>query len=97
MMLQQETPDDYVVATGETHSVREFCELAFARVGLDYKKYVVSDPLYMRPTEVDFLLGDSSKAMQKLGWKVKTDFPTLVNMMVDADLELMSRQPQAKR
>jgi GDPmannose 4,6-dehydratase len=92
LMLQQEEPDDYVIATGETHSVREFCELAFARAGLDYKKHVVINPMYMRPTEVDLLLGDATKAKQKLGWKLKTDFKTLVNMMVDADIELVSRQ-----
>ncbi len=91
MMLQQESPDDYVIATGESHSVREFCELAFGRLGLDYKKYVVSDPLYMRPTEVDILLGDSSKARKKLGWKPTVDFPGLVNMMVDADLALLTQ------
>jgi GDPmannose 4,6-dehydratase len=96
LMLQQEEPDDFVIATGESHSVREFCELAFARVGLDYRQHVRSDPLYMRPTEVDFLLGDASKAEQKLGWKVKTDFASLVNMMVDADLGVVTKQQKAR-
>jgi GDPmannose 4,6-dehydratase len=95
LMLQQDQPDDYVIATGESHSVREFCELAFARVGLDYRKHVVVNPMYMRPTEVDSLLGNASKAKQKLGWKATTDFPTLVNMMVDSDLEALSRLPRS--
>jgi GDPmannose 4,6-dehydratase len=95
LMLQQDQPDDYVIATGESHSVREFCQLAFARVGLDYQKHVVVDPMNMRPTEVDFLLGDASKAKQKLGWKATTDFPTLVNMMVDSDLEALRRLPRS--
>jgi GDPmannose 4,6-dehydratase len=96
LMLQQDQPDDYVIATGQSHSVRDFCDLAFARVGLDYKKYVLIDPMYMRPTEVDFLLGDATKAKQKLGWKVETDFQSLVNMMVDADLELLKQQAHAR-
>jgi GDPmannose 4,6-dehydratase len=96
LMLQQEEPDDFVIATGESHSVREFCELAFARVGLDYRQHVRSDPLYMRPTEVDCLRGDASKAEQKLGWKVKTDFASLVNMMVDADLGVVTKQQKAR-
>ena len=86
LMLQQETPDDYVIATGETHSVREFCDLAFSRVGLDYKKYVTVDPKFLRPAEVDLLLGDPAKAKKKLGWKPDVTFEGLVNMMVDADL-----------
>jgi GDPmannose 4,6-dehydratase len=88
MMLQQEKPDDYVIATGETHTVREFCEVAFAHAGLDWKKYVVVDPLYMRPTEVDLLLGDASKAKNLLRWEPTTKFQDLVKLMVDADLEL---------
>jgi len=86
LMLQQTEPDDYVIATGETHSVREFCELAFARAGLDYKKYVVTDPKFLRPAEVDLLLGDPAKAARKLGWKPDVSFEGLVNMMVDADI-----------
>jgi GDPmannose 4,6-dehydratase len=87
-MLQADRPSDYVVATGETHTVREFCELAFARVGLDWRDYVVVDSKYFRPTEVDVLLGDSSKAKLELGWEPTTKFPALVNLMVDADMEL---------
>jgi GDPmannose 4,6-dehydratase len=87
LMLQQEKPEDYVVATGETHSVREFCELAFSRVGLNYQDHVVIDPAFFRPAEVDLLIGDSSRAKNELGWQPKVDFPMLVNMMVDYDLE----------
>ena len=85
-MLQQDTPDDYVVATGETHSVREFCEAAFSYAGLDWQKYVVVDPKYFRPAEVDLLLGDPEKARKELGWQPKVDFKALVRLMVDADL-----------
>jgi len=92
MMLQQDTPDDYVVATGETHTVREFCEKAFGRVGLDYNDYVEIDPRYFRPAEVDLLLGDPTKAKQKLGWTPKTSFTELVDMMVDHDVELAARE-----
>lgn len=88
MMLQQDRPDDYVVATGETHSVREFCEVAFAHAGLDWQKHVVVDPSYTRPTEVDILLGDASKARRVMGWEPTTGFVDLVKLMVDADLEL---------
>jgi GDPmannose 4,6-dehydratase len=88
MMLQQEKPDDYVIATGETHTVREFCELAFAHAGLDWRAHVVIDPSYLRPTEVDILLGDAGKAKRELGWKSTTNFGDLVRLMVDADLEL---------
>jgi GDPmannose 4,6-dehydratase len=91
-MLQQDKPDDYVIATGETHSVGEFCEAAFAHVGLDYKKYVVVDPLYFRPTEVDLLIGDASKAREKLGWEPATRFRDLVQMMVDSDVDMLKRQ-----
>ena len=86
LMLQQPDADDYVIATGETHSVREFIELSFARAGLDYKKYVTVDPKFLRPAEVDLLLGDPAKAAKKLGWKPEVSFQGLVNMMVDADL-----------
>ena len=91
-MLQQEQPDDFVISTGETHPVREFCELAFARVGLDYKNYVVTDPKFFRPAEVDILLGDCTKAKTKLGWVPKVTFKGLVDMMVDADLERVRKQ-----
>jgi GDPmannose 4,6-dehydratase len=93
LMLQQPEPDDYVVATGETHSVREFCEVAFGHVGLDYNEHVVVDPMYFRPTEVDLLLGDPTKARRKLGWEPKVRFEGLVRMMVDADLALLKRSP----
>ncbi|MDO9107570.1 MAG: GDP-mannose 4,6-dehydratase [Coriobacteriia bacterium] len=86
LMLQQEEPGDYVVATGETHSVREFCEVAFARAGLDYEKHVVIDPRFVRPAEVELLLGDPSKAKAELGWEPKMGFRELVESMVDADL-----------
>jgi GDPmannose 4,6-dehydratase len=86
LMLQQEQPDDYVVATGEAHSVQELVEVAFARVGLDWKKHVGVDPRFLRPAEVDHLIGDPSKAKKVLGWKPEVDFRGLVNMMVDADL-----------
>ncbi|MFQ3662004.1 MAG: GDP-mannose 4,6-dehydratase [Chloroflexaceae bacterium] len=92
LMLQQDYPDDYVVATGETHSVREFCELAFGYVDLDYRDYVVQDERFMRPAEVDLLIGDSSKARATLGWSPKTNFQELVHMMVDADLQLLKEQ-----
>jgi GDPmannose 4,6-dehydratase len=88
LMLQQETPDDYVVATGESHSVREFTELAFSVAGLDWRRYVEVDPRYLRPTEVDFLMGDPSKARAKLNWKPKVSFNALVETMVKHDLEL---------
>jgi GDPmannose 4,6-dehydratase len=92
LMLQQDTPDDYVIATGETHTVREFCELAFAHVGLDWKDFVTVDPHYFRPTEVDILQGDASKAQRVLGWKPKVRFSELVKLMVDADLESVRRE-----
>ncbi len=90
LMLQQDKPDDYVIATGENHSVKEFVELAFKVVGIEtWKKYVNSNnPLHMRPAEVDYLIGDYSKAREKLKWKPKTTFPELVKMMVEADLEM---------
>lgn len=85
LMLQQDNPDDYVIATGETHSVREFLDAAFSYVGLDWHDYVVSDPKYFRPAEVDLLLGDARKAKQWLGWEPKTTFHDLVRLMVDAE------------
>jgi GDPmannose 4,6-dehydratase len=90
-MLQQQAPDDYVAATGETHTVREFCEIAFGRVGLDWEKYVVADAKFVRPAEVELLLGDPTKAKTKLGWEPKVTFQGLVEMMVDADMERLSR------
>jgi GDPmannose 4,6-dehydratase len=87
MMLQQERPDDYVIGTGETHTVREFVEAAFSYVGLDWEKYVKIDPRYFRPAEVDFLLADSSKARKMLGWEPTIGFESLVRLMVDADLK----------
>jgi GDPmannose 4,6-dehydratase len=92
LMLQQPEPDDYVLATGETHSVREFLDVAFDLAGLDWKKHVQIDPRYFRPAEVDILLGDASKARTKLGWQPKVGFEELVKMMVDADLELVRRK-----
>jgi GDPmannose 4,6-dehydratase len=86
LMLQQSTPEDYVIATGETHTVRELCEVAFARVGLDWSKHVVVDPGFVRPAEVDLLIGDASKARDRLGWHRKVSFRELVEMMVDADV-----------
>jgi GDPmannose 4,6-dehydratase len=90
LMLQQDTPDDYVVATGETHTVKELVQLAFDRVGLDWEKYVVIDPRFIRPAEVDLLIGQPAKANKVLGWVPQTSFPTLVNMMVDADMDRLS-------
>jgi GDPmannose 4,6-dehydratase len=89
LMLQQEEPDDYVIATGQSHSVREFCELAFGHVGLDYQKYVVQDPQFVRPAEVDALVGDASKAASVLGWRPEVSFEELVGRMVEADLKLL--------
>ncbi len=86
LMLQQKIPDDYVIATGESHTVREFCEKAFSHVGMDYRKYVKTDPAYLRPSEVDMLCGDATKAREKLGWKPKISFFELVKMMVDYDI-----------
>ncbi len=89
LMLQQPEPDDYVVATGETHSVRELCEVAFNRVGLDWQEHVVIDEKFMRPAEVDLLVGDPAKAGAKLGWEPAVTFKGLIEMMVDADLEAL--------
>ena len=94
LMLQQEKPDDYVVATNETHSVREFCEAAFGAVGLDWQKYVKHDPRYERPAEVDLLIGDPAKAARQLGWKPRVRFKELVAIMVEHDLELAKRESQ---
>ncbi len=89
-MLQLDTPDTYVISTDETHSVREFCQLAFDRVGLDWERHVVVDEAFFRPAEVDLLVGDSTKARSALGWKPDVGFEQLVHMMVDADLDLLS-------
>jgi len=89
LMLQQENPDDYVVATGETHSVKDFVEEAFGHLDLDWKEYVVQDPQFYRPAEVDLLVGDPSKAGEKLGWEPTVDFRQLVRIMVDADMEAL--------
>lgn len=89
LMLQQDSPDDYVISTGETHSVREFCEIAFGHAGLDYKDHVVVDQRFFRPAEVDLLLGNADKARTKLGWTPKVDFRGLVEMMTASDLELV--------
>ena len=92
LMLQQEKPDDYVVATGEGATVRDFCEVAFAELGLEYKKYVETEDRYIRPTEVDALIGDPSKAQKVLGWKAKTHWKELAKLMVNADLELLKHE-----
>ncbi|MGA0040888.1 MAG: GDP-mannose 4,6-dehydratase, partial [Pirellulales bacterium] len=92
LMLQQDTPDDYVVSTDETHSVREFCEKTFGRLGLDYNDFVEIDARYFRPAEVDLLLGTSAKARRQLGWEPRVSFDELVEMMVDSDLELAKKE-----
>jgi len=91
LMLQQDSPDDYVVATGETHPVRELCEVAFAAAGLNWENHVVIDPAFMRPAEVDLLVGDPAKAERVLGWRREVDFTTLVEMMVASDLKALQR------
>jgi GDPmannose 4,6-dehydratase len=96
-ILQQEKPGDYVVATGETHSVREFCEEAFSCVGLDWKDFVKADPKYLRPAEVDILLGDASKARRELGWTPNVTFKQLVRLMVEADLDSAGKHPDRPR
>ena len=96
LMLQQDKPDDYVVATGETHSVREFLEEAFSYAGLDWQKYVVDDPRYHRPAEVDLLIGDASKAKRVLGWEPKVKFKELVQIMVDADMKALEKKLSGK-
>jgi GDPmannose 4,6-dehydratase len=90
LMLQQDEADDYVIATGETHTVQKLVEVAFNHAGLDWKKYVKLDPKFLRPAEVDLLIGDPSKAMNKLGWKPKVSFEQMIQMMVDADVERLS-------
>jgi GDPmannose 4,6-dehydratase len=92
LMLQHPTPDNFVIGTGETHSVREFCELAFGYVGLNYEDYVVQDQRYYRPAEVDLLISDPTKAHKELGWKTKVSFKELVEMMVESDLRRLSSQ-----
>lgn len=92
LMLQQEKPDDYVIATGETHSVQEFLEEAFSHVGLDWRKFVEIDPKYLRPTEVDLLIGDASKAKAALGWQPTVTFQALVRLMVDADMAALQHE-----
>lgn len=92
LMLQQDKPDDYVVGTGESHTVREFCELAFNHVGLDYRDYVIIDSRFFRPAEVNYLCANPAKAKQVLGWYPKTSFEELVYMMVDADIKSVSRE-----
>jgi GDPmannose 4,6-dehydratase len=93
LMLQQDEPSDYVVATGEPHSVREFVEVAFGHAGLEWQQYVVQDQRFMRPAEVDQLIGDPTKVKQQLGWEPRTSFRELVEMMVDADLERVANEP----
>ena len=92
LMLQQPEPDDYVIATGETHSVREFLELSFSHVGLDWQKHVEVDPKFYRPAEVNQLVGKAEKARKKLNWSPRTKFADLVRLMVDADIELLKKQ-----
>jgi GDPmannose 4,6-dehydratase len=92
LMLQQEKPDDLVIATGETHSVKEFVEKVFQKLNLDYQKHVIIDPKYFRPTEVDVLLGDSSKAKNILGWKPRVGFDQLIDMMIEADMEQAGKE-----
>ena len=97
LSLQADKPDDYVVGTGVSHSVRELCELAFGRVDLDYREFVKLDPHYLRPSEVDHLLCDASKAKQRLGWEPKTSFNQLIRLMVDSDLELAEAELNGKQ
>jgi GDPmannose 4,6-dehydratase len=97
LMLQQDGPDDYVIATGETHSVQEFLELTFQRVGLPWQQYVATAPKYLRPSEVDLLLGDASRAREKLGWMPSTSFEELVNLMVDSDWDLVRRERSSRQ
>jgi GDPmannose 4,6-dehydratase len=97
LMLQQPEPDDYVIATGETHSVREFVEVAFRLVDLDWHRYVEVDPRYFRPAEVDLLMGDASKAKRQLGWEPRVRFEELVRLMVVADLEAVHQEIHGSR
>jgi len=96
LMLQQDKPDDYVVATGETHTIRDFLDLSFGHAGLEWQKYVEIDPKYYRPAEVDVLVGDASKAKKQLGWVPKTKFPELVRIMTDADIALLAHEMSGK-
>ena len=92
LMLQQSEPEDYVIASGETHTVKEMIEIAFGHAGMDWKKHVKIDSKFIRPAEVDLLLGDSSKAKQELGWKLEVSFTELIKMMVDADIARLSNR-----
>jgi GDPmannose 4,6-dehydratase len=96
LILQQDQPDDYVIATGETHTVKEFVEVAFGHAGLEWEKYVKFDERYLRPAEVDLLIGDASKAKKKLGWEPKVTFKQLTQIMVDADIQLLEKQLTGK-
>jgi GDPmannose 4,6-dehydratase len=97
LMLQQDEPEDFVIATGESHSIQEFVDIAFAHAGLDPAKYVVVDPEFLRPAEVDHLVGGASKARAKLGWEPRVSFRELAEIMVDADLRRLSEEPEATR
>jgi GDPmannose 4,6-dehydratase len=90
LMLQQDTPDDYVIATGETRTVKELVQIAFDRAGLDWEKYVKIDPAFIRPAEVDLLIGDPAKAKKQLGWEPKVSFEEMISMMVDSDIARLS-------
>jgi GDPmannose 4,6-dehydratase len=92
LMLQQDEPDDYVVGSGKTHSVRKLCEVAFSYLGLDWQDHVVVDPKFLRPADVDFLVADATKARTKLGWEPNVTFEELIQIMVDADLEALKRE-----
>ena len=94
LMLQQDKPDDFVIATGETRTIREFCQVAFDRAGLDWENYVVVDERFFRPAEVNILLGDAAKASETLGWKPETSFEKMVQLMVDHDLEMVAKQSE---
>ena len=95
LMLQTDEPEDYVIATGATHTVREFCELAFGEVGLDYREYVRTDERFLRPAEVDLLVGNASKARNELSWESRYTFPQLVSEMVQSDLRQQGQGPKA--
>jgi len=97
LMLQQEQPDDYVVASGEAHSVREFLDEVFGHLGLDWHEFVETDPRFYRPAEVDYLLGDAAKAREKLGWTTKTGFADLARLMTEHDLDLAEREAHAAK
>ena len=94
LMLQQDEPDDFVIATGQTRTIREFCQVAFDRAGLDWEKYVIVDERFFRPAEVNILLGDPAKAREKLGWQPETSFEKMVQQMVDRDLEMVAKQSE---